>query len=121
MSVNWFISISDKNLIVSISGDVDEAKALSKPPEDSQGHYIHTHEYTFIIPTFVLLLILQLGSKVLSFNSCPEIYQDLKNKSAFCFPTDDESDSDAEEEQEKTVSCTHTHLLTHTCPSTITF
>lgn len=30
-------SISDKNLTVSISGDVDEAKALSKPPEDSQG------------------------------------------------------------------------------------
>ncbi|XP_031441117.1 THO complex subunit 5 homolog, partial [Clupea harengus] len=26
----------DKNLSVSISGDVDEAKALSKPPEDSQ-------------------------------------------------------------------------------------
>lgn len=41
-------SFSDKNLIVSISGDVDEAKALSKPPEDSQGQYIHTQEYTFI-------------------------------------------------------------------------
>uniref|UniRef100_A0A4W5MIM1 THO complex 5 n=1 Tax=Hucho hucho TaxID=62062 RepID=A0A4W5MIM1_9TELE len=27
----------DKSLSVSISGDVDEAKALSKPPEDSQG------------------------------------------------------------------------------------
>lgn len=26
----------DKNLIISISGDVDEAKALSKPPDDSQ-------------------------------------------------------------------------------------
>lgn len=46
VSVKWCISFSDKNLIVSISGDVDEAKALSKPPEDSQGHYIHTHEYT---------------------------------------------------------------------------
>lgn len=32
-----FVVIPDKNLIVSISGDVDEAKALSKPPEDSQG------------------------------------------------------------------------------------
>lgn len=32
-----FVSISDKNLTVSITGDVDEAKALSKPPEDSQG------------------------------------------------------------------------------------
>ncbi|CDQ62762.1 unnamed protein product [Oncorhynchus mykiss] len=28
----------DKSLSVSISGDVDEAKALSKPPEDSQGN-----------------------------------------------------------------------------------
>lgn len=70
MSVNWFISISDKNLIVSISGDVDEAKALSKPPEDSQGHYIHMHQCTFRIHAFVISLILQLASKVLSFNSC---------------------------------------------------
>lgn len=31
------LCISDKNLSVSISGDVDEAKALSRPPEDSQG------------------------------------------------------------------------------------
>lgn len=29
--------VADKNLSVSISGDVDEAKALSRPPEDSQG------------------------------------------------------------------------------------
>lgn len=29
--------VLDKNLDVSISGDVDEAKALSKPPDDSQG------------------------------------------------------------------------------------
>lgn len=57
MSVNWFVSVSDKNLIVSISGDVDEAKALSKPPEDSQGHYSHTLEYTFIIHTFVIPLL----------------------------------------------------------------
>ena len=33
----YFVSMTDKNLSVSISGDVDEAKALSKPPEDSQG------------------------------------------------------------------------------------
>lgn len=78
MSLKWYISFSDKNLIVSISGDVDEAKALSKPPEDSQGHYIHTHEYTFIMHNFVLLLILQLGSKVFSFNSFSEICKDLK-------------------------------------------
>lgn len=32
--------VSDKNLNVSISGDVDEAKALSKPPDDSQGTII---------------------------------------------------------------------------------
>lgn len=32
-----FVCVSDKSLSVSISGDVDEAKALSKPPEDSQG------------------------------------------------------------------------------------
>lgn len=37
VSVMFFISISDKNLIVSINGDLDEAKALSKPQEDSQG------------------------------------------------------------------------------------
>lgn len=38
-SLNFHFSslILDKNLTVSISGDVDEAKALSKPPEDSQG------------------------------------------------------------------------------------
>lgn len=41
-SVNWILSFSDKNLIISISGDVDEAKALSKPPEDSQGQNIHS-------------------------------------------------------------------------------
>lgn len=70
---------------------------------------IYTHEYTFLIHTFVISLILQLDFKVLSFNSCSGIYQDLKDKSSFCSPTDDESDSDAEEEQEKTVSCTHTH------------
>lgn len=97
VSVNWFISISDKNLIVSISGDVDEAKALSKPPEDSQGHYIHTAEYTFIIHTFFLLL------------TAAQRFIKTFKISAFFFPTDDESDSDAEEEQEKTVSCTHTH------------
>lgn len=36
---NWsiFIRFSDKLLSVSISGDVDEARALSKPPDDSQG------------------------------------------------------------------------------------
>ncbi len=31
------LCVSDKTLSVSISGDVDEAKALSRPPEDSQG------------------------------------------------------------------------------------
>uniref|UniRef100_A0A674MDH9 THO complex 5 n=1 Tax=Takifugu rubripes TaxID=31033 RepID=A0A674MDH9_TAKRU len=36
VSMHFFISVSDKNLIVSINGDVDEAKALSKPQEDSQ-------------------------------------------------------------------------------------
>lgn len=33
----FVVVLSDKNLNVSISGDVDEAKALSKPPDDSQG------------------------------------------------------------------------------------
>lgn len=33
----FVVVFSDKNLNVSISGDVDEAKALSKPPDDSQG------------------------------------------------------------------------------------
>lgn len=37
MSAADCVCVSDKNLSVSISGDVDEAKALSKPPEDSQG------------------------------------------------------------------------------------
>lgn len=43
----YFCSISDKNLLVSISGDVDEAKALSKPPDDSQGtnFTIRDHQY----------------------------------------------------------------------------
>ncbi|XP_006640358.1 THO complex subunit 5 homolog [Lepisosteus oculatus] len=35
VQVNAFGQACDKNLSVSISGDVDEAKALSKPPEDS--------------------------------------------------------------------------------------
>uniref|UniRef100_A0A1A8SHA5 THO complex 5 n=1 Tax=Nothobranchius rachovii TaxID=451742 RepID=A0A1A8SHA5_9TELE len=33
---NAYGQACDRNLIVSISGDVDEAKALSKPPDDSQ-------------------------------------------------------------------------------------
>lgn len=42
-----FYLISDKNLTVSISGDVDEAKALSKPPDDSQGtcSTVYAHHY----------------------------------------------------------------------------
>lgn len=40
-NLDRFDFIADKNLIVSISGDVDEAKALSKPPEDSQGTKAH--------------------------------------------------------------------------------
>uniref|UniRef100_A0A3Q2WM94 THO complex 5 n=1 Tax=Haplochromis burtoni TaxID=8153 RepID=A0A3Q2WM94_HAPBU len=36
VQANAYGQACDKNLIVSISGDVDEAKALSKPPEDSQ-------------------------------------------------------------------------------------
>uniref|UniRef100_H3DEQ7 THO complex 5 n=1 Tax=Tetraodon nigroviridis TaxID=99883 RepID=H3DEQ7_TETNG len=36
VQANAYGEACDKNLIVSISGDVDEAKALSKPPEDSQ-------------------------------------------------------------------------------------
>lgn len=42
-----FYLISDKNLTVSISGDVDEAKALSKPLDDSQGTYstVYAHHY----------------------------------------------------------------------------
>ena len=42
------VSISDKNLSLSISGDVDEAKALSKPPEDSQG--TDTYKY---LPSYI--------------------------------------------------------------------
>lgn len=37
MIVDVRVRVPDKNLAVSISGDVDEAKALSRPPEDSQG------------------------------------------------------------------------------------
>lgn len=37
MIVDVCVRVPDKNLAVSISGDVDEAKALSRPPEDSQG------------------------------------------------------------------------------------
>lgn len=36
VQANAYGQACDKNLIVSISGDVDEAKALSKPPDDSQ-------------------------------------------------------------------------------------
>ncbi|XP_035515031.1 THO complex subunit 5 homolog [Morone saxatilis] len=36
VQANAYGQACDKNLDVSISGDVDEAKALSKPPEDSQ-------------------------------------------------------------------------------------
>ncbi|AWP06999.1 putative THO complex subunit 5 -like [Scophthalmus maximus] len=36
VQANAYGQACDKNLTVSISGDVDEAKALSKPPEDSQ-------------------------------------------------------------------------------------
>uniref|UniRef100_A0A7N9AYY6 THO complex 5 n=1 Tax=Mastacembelus armatus TaxID=205130 RepID=A0A7N9AYY6_9TELE len=36
VQANAYGQACDKNLCVSISGDVDEAKALSKPPEDSQ-------------------------------------------------------------------------------------
>uniref|UniRef100_A0AAY4A0L6 THO complex subunit 5 n=1 Tax=Denticeps clupeoides TaxID=299321 RepID=A0AAY4A0L6_9TELE len=36
VQANAYGQASDKNLSVFISGDVDEAKALSKPPEDSQ-------------------------------------------------------------------------------------
>ncbi|XP_029961349.1 THO complex subunit 5 homolog isoform X1 [Salarias fasciatus] len=36
VQANAYGQACDKNLNVSISGDVDEAKALSKPPEDSQ-------------------------------------------------------------------------------------
>lgn len=36
VQANAYGQACDKNLVVSISGDVDEAKALSKPPEDSQ-------------------------------------------------------------------------------------
>ncbi|XP_068167122.1 THO complex subunit 5 homolog [Antennarius striatus] len=36
VQANAYGQACDKNLIVSIIGDVDEAKALSKPPEDSQ-------------------------------------------------------------------------------------
>uniref|UniRef100_A0A8C1XMH4 THO complex 5 n=1 Tax=Cyprinus carpio TaxID=7962 RepID=A0A8C1XMH4_CYPCA len=36
----------DKNLSVSISGDVDEAKALSRPPEDSQGTSVGATEHS---------------------------------------------------------------------------
>lgn len=40
--------MSDKNLCISISGDVDEAKALSKPPEDSQGTNTTLHAHTWL-------------------------------------------------------------------------
>lgn len=43
----YLLFVSDKNLNVSISGDVDEAKALSKPPDDSQG----TMTTMFFCPT----------------------------------------------------------------------
>uniref|UniRef100_A0A8C2WCC0 THO complex 5 n=1 Tax=Cyclopterus lumpus TaxID=8103 RepID=A0A8C2WCC0_CYCLU len=36
VQANAYGQACDKNLCISISGDVDEAKALSKPPEDSQ-------------------------------------------------------------------------------------
>lgn len=36
VQANAYGQACDKNLLVSISGDVDEAKALSKPPDDSQ-------------------------------------------------------------------------------------
>ncbi|XP_061117754.1 THO complex subunit 5 homolog isoform X2 [Conger conger] len=36
VQANAYSQACDKNLAVSINGDVDEAKALSKPPEDSQ-------------------------------------------------------------------------------------
>ncbi|XP_072565216.1 THO complex subunit 5 homolog isoform X2 [Paramormyrops kingsleyae] len=36
VQVNAYSQACDKSITVSISGDVDEAKALSKPPEDSQ-------------------------------------------------------------------------------------
>ncbi|XP_068422369.1 THO complex subunit 5 homolog isoform X1 [Clinocottus analis] len=36
VQANAYGQACDKNLSISISGDVDEAKALSKPPEDSQ-------------------------------------------------------------------------------------
>lgn len=113
MSVMFFISISDKNLIVSINGDLDEAKALSKPQEDSQGtnnNYIRTgiHIYNAHL---CCRDILQLDSAVSGFNSFSDLSMPEKHKSTSCFPTDDESDSDTEEEQEKTVSCAHTLVL----------
>ncbi|XP_018596428.1 THO complex subunit 5 homolog isoform X2 [Scleropages formosus] len=36
VQANAYSQACDKNISVSVSGDVDEAKALSKPPEDSQ-------------------------------------------------------------------------------------
>lgn len=66
----FFISLSDKNLCVSISGDVDEAKALSKPPEDSQGtnstfiqHYKHTFSCAPCCLIFKMLYLWEMHPK----------------------------------------------------------
>uniref|UniRef100_A0A8C9QZG6 THO complex 5 n=1 Tax=Scleropages formosus TaxID=113540 RepID=A0A8C9QZG6_SCLFO len=41
VQANAYSQACDKNISVSVSGDVDEAKALSKPPEDSQVDVAH--------------------------------------------------------------------------------
>lgn len=68
VSVNSFNSFSDKNLIVSINGDVDEARALSKPQEDSQGTN-NNYTLTLMRHIFVVQLIFQLDSAVFGFHS----------------------------------------------------
>lgn len=89
---------------------MDEAKALSKPPDDSQGTnttiYARHHACSFYI--FVVQLIFLLDS-VLPYVQDVMFVRDASPKKKItecvsCFRPDDESDSDAEEEQEKTVS-----------------
>lgn len=117
-----FFSISDKNLCVSISGDVDEAKALSKPPEDSQGTNIIKHACHHAYITWTLLTnACMCCATYRSVELCVRDSSPQKNNGVcvFWFHPDDESDSDAEEEQEKTVSLSsvftpNTHLHTHT-------
>lgn len=84
--------VLDKNLDVSISGDVDEAKALSKPPDDSQGINTTTCDLRPAHTKTPSLLPVQ--------RSVTKVVTGV----FLCSPPDDDSDSDAEEEQEKTVS-----------------